>query len=541
MNAQPVIRRELLSASRRRETWRLRLVFGGGALAAALFGLLLPHVPPTERGPVVLLCMAICGFAMSVFAGAYVTADAVCSEKREGTLGLLFLTPLNGWEIVLGKMFTHSLQVKYAVLGGFPLLFLPVLLGGVLWVEVTRILLALLLTLLLSLGCGVFWSTAAREARTAVLATAVSMLVLTLLPWLWVMVQAMTAGGIRLAGVPQLSPMTTLVTAFESNYRMYWSAGPKGPGAAAGASVYWGAIACSLGLTVILLGVAGWLLPWLWRRLEAGSPLPSRTSVDLHLRRSLPGWAPPLDAAPILWLAARQSADAHWINWVRRAIALVFAVSLVVAVTTRYWESGFIFAFCAAYVLHLITRLELALTSTRRLHEDWRTGALEVVLTTTVPTAKVVDAHHHSVAHIFRARLRLLLAMNGLLEAAVIMFHDRLRMGGGADLIFSVFFVGGAVVTVPEFVALRWLGLRESLRNSTQLKAAGRSFARLVMVPWPAFALVFLLATGTGRSSIAAMLFSTWFVACLLYDHFLVRACRHWLKAGLRHRASEGS
>jgi ABC-type transport system involved in cytochrome c biogenesis permease component len=39
----------------------------------------------------------------------------VSSEKREGTLGLLFLTPLTGMDIVLGKMACHSLQLGYGV------------------------------------------------------------------------------------------------------------------------------------------------------------------------------------------------------------------------------------------------------------------------------------------------------------------------------------------------------------------------------------------------------------------------------------------
>ena len=90
----------------------------------------------------------------------------------------------------------------------FHLSFFLILLGGVVWNEVTRLLLVLLFTLLVSLACGVFWSTVTREARTAVLATTVTMILLTLLPWLWVLIQNKLLGGAQLVGVPLASPMT---------------------------------------------------------------------------------------------------------------------------------------------------------------------------------------------------------------------------------------------------------------------------------------------------------------------------------------------
>ena len=83
---------------------------------------------------------------------------------------------------MLGKLATHSLQAAYAWLAGIAVFFLPVLMGGVLWAEVARLLLILLGTMLLSLACGLFWSTLCVEARTTVLATVGSMLLLVFLP-----------------------------------------------------------------------------------------------------------------------------------------------------------------------------------------------------------------------------------------------------------------------------------------------------------------------------------------------------------------------
>jgi len=53
-------------------------------------------------------------FACALLAGPVVIADCLCEEKREGTLGLLFLTNLKGHDVVLGKLFATSLPVFYS-------------------------------------------------------------------------------------------------------------------------------------------------------------------------------------------------------------------------------------------------------------------------------------------------------------------------------------------------------------------------------------------------------------------------------------------
>ena len=235
---RPVIQRELQVASRRTQTWHVRVVFGVGAMAAFAFGLALPDVPVRERGQVVLMCLAICGFVLCLFSGTYLTADAISLEKRGGTLGLLFLTPLKGWRIVLGKAAIHSLQMGYALLGAFPILFIPLLMGGVGWAEVTRSRLVLMASLLLSLAVGMFWSTIAVQAQTTVLASAVSMILITLLPWLIPFLEGLVAGGLGpLLGAPQVSPMTSLAFAFEPNYRLRDDGVAPG---STGAFLFWG-------------------------------------------------------------------------------------------------------------------------------------------------------------------------------------------------------------------------------------------------------------------------------------------------------------
>ncbi len=65
-------------------------------------------------------------FIVSATAG-----DSISREKREGTLGLLFLTPLNAREIVMGKILLHAMRSAILLLSISPLLILPFMLGGI--------------------------------------------------------------------------------------------------------------------------------------------------------------------------------------------------------------------------------------------------------------------------------------------------------------------------------------------------------------------------------------------------------------------------
>ena len=82
-------------------------------------------------------------FGLCLLAGVFLTADCLSEEKREGTLGLLFLTDLKGYDVVLGKFIARSLPALYGLLALLPLIGIPLLLGGVTGSEFWRMALAL--------------------------------------------------------------------------------------------------------------------------------------------------------------------------------------------------------------------------------------------------------------------------------------------------------------------------------------------------------------------------------------------------------------
>ena len=116
--------------------------------------------------------------ATCLLAGVLLTADCLSEEKRDGTLGLLFLTDLKGYDVVLGKFIAMSLNAIYGLLAILPITGLPLLMGGVTGGEFWRMNLALLNALFVSLAMGVCVSAFGRESQRVMGVTLVLLVLL---------------------------------------------------------------------------------------------------------------------------------------------------------------------------------------------------------------------------------------------------------------------------------------------------------------------------------------------------------------------------
>ncbi len=132
MNFLPVISRELRAQARQSFTYWLR---GLGVLTLLVGGVWFmdesafePNVGGFLYGRLHL--MTYFALWLLVPLGA---ADCISRERREGTLGLLFLTPLRPPHIVIAKGFVHGLRATTLIVAIVPVLTIPFLLGGVVW------------------------------------------------------------------------------------------------------------------------------------------------------------------------------------------------------------------------------------------------------------------------------------------------------------------------------------------------------------------------------------------------------------------------
>jgi len=173
-----VIHRELLELARQNALYGLRMA--GAGVMMVLLWLAWERASPgtTGSGRGFFLGLNRLLFAGIWLVGPVLTADCLSREKREGTLGLLFLTPLRAVDIVVGKAITQAARSFLFVLAAVPILVIPVLLGGIGWMDAVRMLLLQMSALGLALVAGLAASSVTASwwrARMLALCIAVGM------------------------------------------------------------------------------------------------------------------------------------------------------------------------------------------------------------------------------------------------------------------------------------------------------------------------------------------------------------------------------
>lgn len=176
----PIFRKEMLVGSRRKSTYVLR---GGFVLIVAFlmtFMLLvmlsestgLGNVAKLQRfqsvAPAVTQLVCWCSFILLSLMAITRGAASISDERRMGTLSTLMTTPLNAWQIVVGKLFSATSELLIIGLSTIPILLAVRTLGGV---TVHTVLIAALFTLLHSLMCATVSMSMSVSARSASVAS----------------------------------------------------------------------------------------------------------------------------------------------------------------------------------------------------------------------------------------------------------------------------------------------------------------------------------------------------------------------------------
>src|SRR5436309_2118683 len=157
----PIAARELRVASRKRSTFWLRIlaaIIGLVVGAACMLIATMARLPTPDFGSALFGILTWLSLAAALTAGIFFTSDCLSEEKREGTLGFLFLTDLRGYDVLSGKLLATSLRGLYALLAIFPILALTLLMGGVTGGQFWMALLAVVNGLFISLAAGMFVS-----------------------------------------------------------------------------------------------------------------------------------------------------------------------------------------------------------------------------------------------------------------------------------------------------------------------------------------------------------------------------------------------
>ncbi|MBA4150292.1 MAG: ABC transporter permease subunit [Verrucomicrobia bacterium] len=131
MNVTPVIVRELRAEARNPVNYWIRVIAAALLLLPVAFFGLVDGFTTSVDGRVAFVLFTSILFVAAWIIIPVTISDCISRERREGTLGLLFLTPLNAREILLGKSAVNIARSLIVFLAALPILAIPILMGGV--------------------------------------------------------------------------------------------------------------------------------------------------------------------------------------------------------------------------------------------------------------------------------------------------------------------------------------------------------------------------------------------------------------------------
>jgi len=180
MNAISVIDRELRAESRRTANYWLRVLAAAAIIVVFTSVMLTAALGPSLGADLFMALDQTLSLTFWVVV-PLMTADCISREQREGTLGLLFLTSLTFFDVILGKSIIHALRALTLFLAALPVLVLPFVVGGITWPMVLDAVMNQATAVLLGLGAGLFASTKGGSAAQVMAWSAIYALVLALL------------------------------------------------------------------------------------------------------------------------------------------------------------------------------------------------------------------------------------------------------------------------------------------------------------------------------------------------------------------------
>ncbi|MFM1941362.1 MAG: hypothetical protein RI897_344 [Verrucomicrobiota bacterium] len=477
MNFLPIVDRELRVASRQRWTYWNRSVAVLGAMAILGYVLLISMQLSGQRsGQMVFWTIGTFFYAGSLLSGLMYTADCLSAEKREGTLGLLFLTRLRGADVILGKLASSSLSAVYGLMAIVPLMTVPLILGGVTSGEVGRFVLALFGALLSSLAAGVLGSALAREAR-----------------------QAMSWTVLLLILVHGVGPLAGFVTGIRNEQQpSVWFFVPSGGFAGISshpsfygrmAGLYWLSVGYSFVAAGLMLAAASRVVRRSWQERATGGRvvrlregwrrlLYGGAETRMQLRRVM------LDVNPAYWLTGRHR---------YRRVLVWLALGLAGAGWAyAYWTFKDGWANSGGYVvtaicLHLILMLWVASDSVQLLGPDARSGALELVFGTRTTVREWLRGHRMALLRQFAGPVVVVLLADFLM-----MLFGLEEFGSDGDYWIAVWLCGMGLL-VFNMVTLAQFGMWQGVTQKRLNRASGNAVTLVVAAPWLLLVMVLIL------------------------------------------------
>ena len=494
------------------------------AVALALFSFILLAISQwcslSTIGHDVFSALSVVGTIYALLAGPLTTADCLSRERREGTLGLLFLTDLRSYDVVLGKLVAASLNIALDLTATLPVVAIPILMGGVSLAEFAFVPLTLVNIMFFSLAVGACASAFFASGRSALAVTLGTLLLLTL--------GLMFLGDVVL-GIQMDSPAAPWFYLLCPAYAMQaWMGGSF----ATPEWDYWLNMGCTHALGWICLAIASWHTGNSWRNL----PVSARRrrwherinrwrkgdgASRLAWRKSL------LDNNPVIWLDGRDRLQPRLLWGILLIAAILGAITHLLA-PDKWPDHGWIVLW--PIYTHYMLCLWIAIQAPRRLADDKESGALELLLCTPVTPARIVQGCMLTLQRWFGRSVLALLLLDVFFALAWFTADTSARRGLPSQSMLH-FGLCVLVISPVQTYSLARIGLYQGLVGANSLRATFMLIWKAGVLPWVIWMALMLTLEMTQRYwSIPARIteqigFATWAgIHLLVCGFFLVHA-----------------
>lgn len=478
MNVLPIVEREMRIGARRSATYYTRCLAAALAAIAAitlLYAGFANVMTPGAIGQSLFLVLAAIAYVYAILEGAILTANSLSRERRENTLGLLFLTDLKARDILAGKLASSVGRTMYSLMAALPIPGITIFLGGVTLADLLMMMAAVLNALFFTTAIGLCVSAYAKSERRAFsLTMGFALLAGVFWPIVGFVVNAATGGG---AG-----PLFLLVSPAGPLTATLNFGGTRFP-----APDYWSSLAMTQTMAWGLLIMAGRALQRTWR--DNPSPQTRASLLRRMFRRDkktktrrLPEaqrkcW---LDRNPIVWLGERAGNP-------RRQVKSMLLVSAVVNlpfifIDFEHWF-GVAFLGCNSVLFHLMCGSAAFDQTCRSVIDDRKSGALELLLTTRLDPHDFIDGRLLAQMRLLVSPLCLALINDILLLAALWVEYPPEAAAAGTALV-----LGWMTLQYLGHIASCWSGLWYGFKTGSAAAATRRFCVLLLGTPAAALA-----------------------------------------------------
>jgi len=463
----PVVARELRVAARGRAIYRVRFWAVLVMLGVFIWFLKTSGLDQNNSrfGQEVMSVLLIPAFVFSLFIGVIATADCVSSEKREGTLGLLFLTDLKGYDVICGKLAANSLNAIYGLVAILPVLALPVLLGGVTFWQFAKLAIVLLSTMIFSLSVGICVSTYSRNERKAMFFTVLILLAATFLP-LFVSIFLFPSGPANDVWMTFLfSPGYGIFQTIAGRPFLEFS--------------FWLSILWQWLLAAELIARASAHVPHSWE--ESGvkkEPRIRRLKTTDRVKTRSPKGRAWLGRNPFFWLALQDEEASPRNVWL-----FVLSILAIWLIGVLKFGMGMMadveMVPMTIYLLHIPLKIWIAAQASRRFSEDRSNNTFEALLSTPLSARQMIQGQWQALVKQFAGPIALVLVWEAWME-----IHRPSSHYWGSWGTATMGYLPQIFLLVADAAALAWAGMWLGLKCKGRIRAILGSLILVLFVPW---------------------------------------------------------